>query len=145
MCQSWNVRASQKFSRRQCLILVGRGLLVAAALPVIGACTPQPQDDTIYMKPQNQLEPASLTIPRGARVTWQNIGSLPQTATCDPAAAPDTSFVSLPDGATAWDSGVLYPGMSWTYTFEIPGIYRFFSRVQPTPGMVGVIDVQDAG
>jgi plastocyanin len=93
------------------------------------------------MLPQNQLDPASLTIRTGTTVVWYNMGQLPQTVTCDPAKAQDKSRVALPKGAQPWDSGVLYPGQSWTYTFQTPGNYLFFSQMQDTPGMVGMIKV----
>lgn len=74
----------------------------------------------------NLFAPATLTVPLGSRVTWKNMGVVPQTATADPDA--DESLVKLPDGATPWDSGILYPGDMWDHVFDTPGTYVYVSR-----------------
>jgi plastocyanin len=131
-------------SRRQFLRRAVGGALGTAAVAVLAACQgnrePLPE---IRMLSQNQLSPASLTIRKGTTVVWHNAGVWSQTASCDPAKQQDKTRVLLPQGAPAWDSGVLYPGQSWSYTFLFPGDYIFSSLAQNTPSMVGIIHVTE--
>ncbi len=125
--------------RRQFIGWLGTLFLTAG----LGACATTREQTRLLVKirPRNQLEPASLTVRPGTTVTWYNMGQWPQTVTCDPSATKDQSLVLLPKGAQAWDSGVLYPGQYWSYTFQTPGAYRFFSRMQVVSSLVGTVTV----
>ncbi len=131
------------WSRRRLLRVAGRGGLTAAALSILSACGARPANYLIRMVPQNQLDPSSLTIPQGSIVTWQNIGVLSQSVTCDPAKVQNPARVKLPPNAQPWDSGELYPGQTWSYTFNTPGMYLYYSRIQNVESMSGVITVTD--
>lgn len=128
-------------SRRQFLRWVGGGAVSVAAVLLLDACAAPPHY-TIHLLPQNQMEPASLTIQRGSMVTWHNIGTRLQSVTCDPSKTTNSSYVNLPKEASPWDSGELYPGQSWSYRFDIPGTYLYFSRYQDVQSMTGVIQVR---
>jgi plastocyanin len=68
--------------------------------------------------------PTSLTVPAGSTVSWRNGGSQSHSVTSQ-----DQIF----------DSKLLDPGKSWSYTFDTPGTYRYFCV--PRPWMKGVIVV----
>jgi plastocyanin len=131
-------------SRRGFLKLLGSGLL---GLPLLAACS---RTQTGYHvvkimveQSESHFDPASLTIPKGATVIWQNMSYYLQSATCDPSKAPDKSFVSLPPGAQPWDSGELYPGQTYRHTFQTPGTYLYFSRYLEQPSTIATIQVTE--
>lgn len=126
--------------RRKFLKTVGKGLLGLSVLPVLAACSRE-ASPLVKIMSGSQLEPGSLTIPKGTTVTWQNQSTLPQSITCDPAKAQDQTHVKLPQNAQPWDSGELYPGQNWTYTFQTPGTYVYFSRWQDVESMRGTVTV----
>jgi plastocyanin len=88
-----------------------------------------------------KFEPAALTVPRGTAVTWKHVSGSGHTATLDPTKVKDASKVALPSGAQPWDSGNLSDGASWTYTFEVPGTYRYACLPHEDRGMLGTIVV----
>jgi plastocyanin len=73
------------------------------------------------------FEPATVTVPAGATVTWTNTGSRPPTVTAD-----DGSF----------DSGRLDPGEQFSQTFDQPGTFTYHCGFHPE--MQGSIVVTDA-
>src|SRR5215207_6548556 len=62
------------------------------------------------------FEPATVTVPAGATVTWTNTGSRPHTVTAD-----DGSF----------DSGRLDPGEQFSQTFDQPGTFTYHCGFHP--------------
>lgn len=122
---------------------VGRGILVLAGLPLLTAC-PQASEQSrvVRVTGRDIFEPTSLTVTRGSIVVWQNSGTGPQTVTCDPAKAPKGTTSRLPAGAAPWDSGDLYAGEVWRYTFDTPGTYTYFSRYGDGAGTIGTITVR---
>lgn len=90
-----------------------------------------------------RFEPADLTISKGTTVTWQHVSGSAHTATADPSRSRDPSHISLPDGVEPWDSGDLTSGQSWSRTFDVPGIYRYFCAPHEGRGMLGTITVTD--
>ena len=62
------------------------------------------------------FEPATVTVPAGATVTWTNTGARPHTVTAD-----DGSF----------DSGRLDPGEQFSQTFDQPGTFTYFCGFHP--------------
>jgi plastocyanin len=68
--------------------------------------------------------PATLSVPVGSTVTWQNTGEAPHTVTAD-----DGSF----------DSDMIAAGGSWARTFDAVGTYRYVCAFHP--GMEGVVEV----
>jgi len=102
---------------------------------------------TVQMTDQFRFSPADLTIAAGQTVTWINDSAMPHTATDDPAQNPVASahpeYAQLPDGAEPWDSGMLQPGESYSYTFTTPGTYHYFCLPHVLSGMLGTITVED--
>ena len=133
-------------TRRAVLRLLGMGLIAVPAVGLAGCTTARENDQPVVKiqvgDKQSYFSPAEMTIPKGSTITWQNIATYPQTVTCDPAKAGNFPYVSLPQGAKPFDSGELYPGQTWAYTFNIPGNYLYFSRYTPIPSLVGTIHVE---
>jgi plastocyanin len=90
-----------------------------------------------------KFEPAELTIPKGTTVTWQHVSGSTHTATADPSRASDQANVALPEGVEPWDSGNATSGQTWSYTFDVPGTYRYFCAPHEGGGMVGTITVTE--
>jgi plastocyanin len=74
------------------------------------------------------FSPASVTVARGAKITWVNCG-----------AQGDDSHTSTAD-AGAWRSGLLAPGESFTQTFNAAGSFPY--HCEPHPTMKGTVTVQ---
>jgi plastocyanin len=49
---------------------------------------------------------------------------------------------AMPKGAVSFDSGFIPPGGDYSYTFTVPGTYRYFCLPHEKAGMVGVIIVK---
>jgi plastocyanin len=88
-----------------------------AASPTGAACTVEIKDFAFH--------PAQIEISTGTTVTWTNNDTVAHTAT-----ATDGTF----------DSGILDPGASFTYTFDKPGSYDFACLIHPQ--MKGTVTVR---
>jgi plastocyanin len=96
----------------------------------------------VLMTDQLDYVPERITIRMGETVKWENTSGLIHTVTADPGKAIDPSHASVPDGADTFDSGTIPPGRTFSYTFRVPGTYRYFSIPYEAAGMVGVVEVQ---
>ena len=85
--------------------------------------------------------PTQITIKAGDTVEWRNIGSIRHTVTADPRRAPSSRNVELPDGAEAFDSGLMMGGQSFRYTFSEPGVYRYVCLPHERARMLGTVIV----
>lgn len=154
--------------RRRLLRLLGVGALSTTALSLAAACSPagagaptaspttrppgaaspaaksspaSGQTFAVNMTDTLKFEPGTLTVPRGATVTWRNGGQVPHTATDDPAKVQNKANAVLPGGAQPWDSGTITAGQSWSHTFTTPGEYTYFCVPHEAAGMVGKVIV----
>lgn len=123
-------------TRREFLIVLSGALAGCAAL---GA---EP-DYTVVIGFHPSFEPGSLNIPRGAMVAWHNMGDRVHTITADPSKSLRPERVLLPSGVTPFDSGDLYAGERWVYTFDTPGTYVYFCRYDEDLGMMGTVTVSE--
>ena len=115
--------------------LLGATLRACAAL-VLGVCllvglpsaALAADAQVIVVEPSDTMawryDPTSLTITAGTTVTWTNSGATSVT-------------VTSPDGL--FDSEMIAPNASFSYTFDTPGTFRYFCV--PYPHMKGVIAV----
>jgi plastocyanin len=87
-------------------------------------------------------EPARITIKVGDTVEWKNVGNSVHHASNDPSTAVNPAEVSNPPGAKPFDSGFLQPGQSYTYTFTVPGTYKYICAPHETSGMLGEVVVK---
>ena len=125
------------FSRRQFLRWAGLGTIALAA----GACSVGSPRYSVIITSENTFSPSPLVIPQGASVVWLNNTAEAYTVTCDPAQFTDKSLVRLPLQATSWDSGNLYPGQRWLYTFTTQGFYLYTSRLGNPQAAKGIVVV----
>lgn len=79
--------------------------------------------------PGFSFSPADLTIAEGDIVTWTNDHTINHTSTSD-------------DGGIEWDSGVIPPGESFSYTFTAAGTFPYLCTIHPS--MQGSITVEPA-
>jgi plastocyanin len=112
-------------------------MLAAAPIPAHAQSSPV----TIQMadKPPSYA-PQKLTIKVGTTVQWVNAGEMVHTVSTMSAA--NRKDTSVPKGAAALDSGFIPPGANYSYTFTVPGTYRYFCLPQEKAGMLGVIVVK---
>jgi plastocyanin len=95
---------------------------------------------TMTDKPPEYV-PQKLTIPVGTTVEWDNNAKTLHDVTTDADSVQKPSDVSLPTGAQSFDSGFMQPGTTWSYTFTVPGHYKYTCIPHEKDGMVGEIDV----
>jgi plastocyanin len=88
------------------------------------------------------FQPSALTIKVGDTVEWKNIGSSVHHASTDSSSAINPADVSRPSNAKPFDSGFLQPGQNFTYTFTVPGKYKYICAPHETSGMSGEITVK---
>ena len=134
---------------------VARPATALMLLLLVAACGPSaaptsapaaPGGPTITMHSEGdarKFEPATLTVPKGSVVTWKHSSGSGHTATTDPAKVKDPGRVAIPPGATAWDSGTLSDGRTWSTAFTVPGTYKYVCLPHEDRDMVGTIVVSD--
>ncbi len=132
-------------SRRGFIKLFTTTLGMSVGTSLLASCAPKAngefQIDILVEQSQVHYSPATLTVPRGALVTWLNKSYYSQSVTCDPKQAGDRGIASLPQGAQSWGSGLLYPGQRFSKMFDTPGTYVYFSLPRPLPNTVGTLIV----
>lgn len=106
----------KRFSRGFFLSAIAAGALIAAGARFAAADgqagqppAPAPTPVIVVIK-DFSFSPATLTVPVGSSVTWQNKDSVAHTATAN---------------GKSFDSGNLEGGKSFTYTFTKPGTYDY--------------------
>lgn len=102
---------------------------------------PVPNLRLVNMTRGDRFAPSQLTIRVGDTVQWVNRDDEAHTVTDDPSKARVSSHARLPLGATAWDSGDIPAGRTFTKTFTVPGQYVYFCKPHEMHGMIGVINV----
>jgi plastocyanin len=135
---TWGSQAASQWVTEHNLAIGG----MAPAPITIGAPAPGPSLGLLIdMNDKDQFAPQSLTIPRGASVTWTNSDTDEHTVTADPAKAFPGVKPTLPAGAAAFDSGDVAPGATYLHKFDVSGHYIYFCAIHAAEGMVGTIDV----
>jgi plastocyanin len=114
-------------------------ILVAGAVPSIAAAK------TVEIKMTDtppKFVPLTVTIQKGDTVEWINNAASLHSVTTNPAVAQDPKDVSAPAGAKPFDSGFMTPGAKWSYTFTVPGTYKYLCLPHEKDHMVGVVVVK---
>ncbi len=91
---------------------------------------------TMTDKPPTYV-PEKLTIKVGTTVEWKNNAKTLHDVTTDADSAQNASDVALPPGAKPFDSGFMPPGASWSYTFTVPGHYKYVCIPHEKDHMIG--------
>jgi plastocyanin len=91
-------------------------------------------------KPPKYL-PMKVAIKVGQTVEWVNNAQTLHSVTTDPDSAQKPDDVSSPPGAKPFDSGFMKPGMTFDYTFTVPGTYKYLCLPHEKDGMVGYVVV----
>ena len=121
------------------LALMGTGFVVAAMHGDLrGNGTVQAsgsQDKTVFGDTQVYMRdelfsPTRIQVVLGTTVTWTNQDSVPHNVTLSPV---------VMSSSNNWESELLYPGQSFSYTFTSQGTFQY--HCQEHPGMVGVVIV----
>jgi len=126
------------------LAIVVAALAVAASLALL----PNPAraaSNPVVIKMADQqpfYTPDKVAIKVGDTVQWVNGGQTIHSVSTTAANAQNPKDTSMPKGATAFDSGFIPPGGDYSYTFTVPGTYRYFCLPHEKAGMVGVIVVK---
>ncbi len=121
------------------LALIGIGYVVASTHGGLGvnstaqASTSQVKtvfgDTQVYMR-HGAFTPSRIQVVVGTTVTWTNQDSAYHNVTLAPV---------VMSSSGSWDSGLLSPGQSFSYTFTSQGTFQY--HCQEDPGMVGVVIV----
>ena len=121
------------------LALIGTGFVVSALhgdLRVGGTAQASGSQDTpvfgatqVYMRHEN-FSPVRIEVVLGTTVTWTNQDAVPHNVTISPVVI---------SSSNNWESGLLYPGQSFSYTFTSQGTFQY--HCQEHPGMTGVVIV----
>ena len=120
------------------------GALAAAGISVAVAAWVARQPTMIRMEdtPLGGIyEPATLTVRVGTTVQWTNDGQHVHDATDRRDAALRASDVDYPSGAKPFDSGPMQPGQTFSYTFIVPGTYKYICIPHEFGGMTGEVIV----
>ena len=91
---------------------------------------------------RQEFVPARVTIRAGQTVLWKNASSEVREIVANPATAKQPSQAALPPNTKPFDSGLLQPGATFSYTFTTPGIYRYFCSVNCAGNPIGEVIVQ---
>lgn len=86
--------------------------------------------------------PDKLTIKAGQTVEWENDGKTVHSVTAVPDDARNPMDVELPKGVQGFDSGFIPPGGKFSYTFKVPGTYKYFCVPHENAGMTGYVVVK---
>lgn len=124
-----------RLTRREFLSVLG-GTLVSSCTGIN-----REPDYTVVIRRGDTFDPPSLVIPTGSIVAWHNLADTVHTVTADPAKAQLPERISIPQAAAAFDSGDLFSGERWVYTFDTPGTYVYFCRYNELDEMIGSISV----
>ncbi len=120
------------------LALMGIGYVVASHGSSSGNGTAQAsgsQDKTVFGDTQvymrhDLFSPTRIQVVLGTTVTWTNQDTVPHNVTFTPV---------VMSSSNNWESGLLSPGQSFSYTFTSQGTFQY--HCQEDPGMVGVVIV----
>ena len=127
-------------TRRQFFCRMSGVYILGSMLAACGVTNREP-DYTVTIRHSISFEPSSLSIPLGSMVAWHNQTDHVHTITSDPAKAQMPERITLPEGVIPFDSGDLYSGQRWVYTFDTPGTYVYFCRYHEIEETLGVIVV----
>lgn len=133
--------------RRRFVHRAALGSVACLGVPVLAGCEilAAAGDDRYHvgMTTNQRFEPASLVIPLGGTVIWENTAQRVHWVTADQDDLEDAEeLIQLPENVWPWESGILYPGDTWALEFTVPGAYVYVDGYYYDRGMVGTIIVE---
>lgn len=129
------------------LIGLSVGALVMAVVAIVGVhlrpagASTTPIEIKMIDTPPT-FQPSNLSIKVGDTVEWKNVGTTIHHASTDSSSAINPADVSKPSDAKPFDSGFLQPGQTFSYTFTVPGTYKYICAPHETSGMSGEVVVK---
>lgn len=118
-----------------------RMVVLIAVLMVWGvaACNDSPtrssndenDDNYVVTMESASFSPADIEVPVGTTVTWENDSSVEHTVTSGSDGDHDGYF----------DSGMVSPGETYTYTFDEAGTFEYYCIPHLDAGMTGTVTV----
>ncbi len=104
-------------------ILTAMALLTLSLVGRAAQAAPAQQAGMTVQILDYKFEPKTLTVPVGTKVTWQNSGKVPHTATSD---------------TGVFDIGNLDAGASGSFTFNTAGTYPYYCKYHGNKGGAGM-------
>ena len=130
---------------RTALAAIAGGSLAVSACGITGPAhtePPPPRIDAIVEMAMTSFTPAAIRIRAGQTVQWRNTSLVDHTVTADKRLAANPANVILPQGAQSFHSGEIDAGQVWSYTFTVPGTYRYVCLPHEKKGMIGTVIVE---
>lgn len=118
------------------------GMLLASSLAVAAPAMAENPAAVVDMTGDLKFVPREVTVSVGDTVKWRNVSGVVHTVTADPQKAANADNVRLPQGAETFDSGTILPGNNYSYTFTVPGRYKYVCLPHEAAGMIGEVVVQ---
>ena len=133
------------FSKRRFAICIAATLSLFGAVCIEATMLAAPQESeavVVKMTEEHTFMPEKITIKVGQTVEWVNEDkAMPHEVNTDPNVASDPSNVSVPEGATVFDSRLIPSGKSFRHQFTVAGLYRYSCPPHENDGMLGEITV----
>ncbi len=85
----------------------------------------------VFMR-NDQYFPSRIQVVTGTTVTWTNQDNVPHSVILTP--------VVISSTADIWESGLLSPGQSFSYTFTVRGTFKYYCSEHPNE-MIGIVTV----
>lgn len=138
---------SQNLSRRDLLKVIGAGGTVPTATTFAG-CSASGSSPSVTMQ-DFAFQPRRLEVAPGTTVEWTNDSAVPHTVTAYETELPENAeyfasggFESERAARNDIGGGLLEAGASYTHTFGVEGMYRYFCIPHESSGMVAEIVVE---
>jgi plastocyanin len=116
-------------------------LALLAATAVVTFVTAGPSEKVVRMTNSNSFDPKTITVKSGDTVVWKNGSAMSHSVTDVSSLAVDAKDAALPADAKEFNSDLIPPGKDWSYTFTVPGTYKYFCIPHEALGMVGSVVV----
>ncbi len=121
------------------------GVALAALLFVAALVPPVTSAKEVEIKMTDTpaaFVPSKVTVKVGDKVEWINNAQSLHSVDADPSKAQTPGDIVLPAGAKPFDSGFMAPGAKYSYTFTVPGTYKYVCLPHEKDGMKGEIVVE---
>lgn len=136
-------------SRRS--FIAGGALAAASAGATDAAAQEDGETVTIDMTDELVFDPDERTVPVGATVVWENVGSIGHSVTAYEDEIPDEAEYFASGGfdeeqaaRNAYPDGDIPGGERFEHTFEVEGEYGYFCVPHESVGMVASLTVGEA-